>query len=136
MGRYGDSEHAKRKERREAELHQLNEKLENLESSRKVSEHQVEQLKNALIQLRNETLAVRSELTRTHNSLGEYCDWCSETIFNLITILLQKIRKRHWLSSKNQIQTHVQSMEIGSLNCFKELTERRLGDQSLKGQLV
>ncbi|EFX80525.1 putative SMC6, structural maintenance of chromosome protein 6, copy B [Daphnia pulex] len=69
---YGDSEHAKRKERREAELHQLNEKLENLESSRKVSEHQVEQLKNALIQLRNETLAVRSELTRTHNSLGSY----------------------------------------------------------------
>jgi hypothetical protein len=79
---------------------------------------------------------VKSESTRFHNSLGKYCHRWLETMFNLITILLQKIRKRHWLSSKNQIQTHVQSMGIGSLNCFKELTKRRLGDQSLKGQSV
>ena len=69
--RYGDSEHAQKKEKREADLHQIKEKFESLDSSRKVSEHQVEQLKNALIQLKNETAAVRSESTRTHNTLGK-----------------------------------------------------------------
>ncbi|XP_046453349.1 structural maintenance of chromosomes protein 6-like [Daphnia pulex] len=66
---YGDSEHAQEKARRETSLHQLKEKFESFDSSRKVSEHQVEQLKNACIQLRNETVDVKSESTRFHNSL-------------------------------------------------------------------
>ena len=44
--------------------------MESLDSSRKVSEHQVEQLKNALFQLKNEAAAVRNELARTQSIFG------------------------------------------------------------------
>ncbi|EFX80391.1 putative SMC6, structural maintenance of chromosome protein 6, copy A [Daphnia pulex] len=66
---YGDSEHAQEKARREISLYQLKEKFESFDSSRKVSEHQVEQLNNACIQLRNETVDVKSESRRIHVSL-------------------------------------------------------------------
>ena len=66
-------------------MHQLKDKLESFDSSRKVSEHQVEQLKSALNQLRNEASAVRNELSRTHNSLGKnFPRGPLEATFNLI----------------------------------------------------
>lgn len=70
--RHGDSEYAKKKERRENELLKLKEREETLNSSRKVSEHLVEQLKGALIQLKSEALASRNELSRIQKSLGKY----------------------------------------------------------------
>ncbi|XP_057377924.1 structural maintenance of chromosomes protein 6-like [Daphnia carinata] len=66
---HGDGEYAQKKERRENELLKLKEREETLNSSRKVSEHLVEQLKGALVQLKHEASASRNELSRIQKSL-------------------------------------------------------------------
>lgn len=68
--RHGDSEFAQRKERRIRELNALKTREETLNSLRKVSDHQVEQLKGALVQLKNEAQATRSEHARIQRNLG------------------------------------------------------------------
>lgn len=85
--RHGDSEYAQKRERRENDLLKLKEKEETLNSSRKVSEHLVEQLKGALNQLKNEALASRSELSRIQRNLGKcFAEFWRDDIYSYTTI--------------------------------------------------
>lgn len=62
---------AKQKERRIRELHALRSREESLDSLRKVTDHQVDQLKGALNQLKTEAQSARNNLIRLQQSLGQ-----------------------------------------------------------------
>lgn len=84
--RHGDSEFAQRKDKRLKEIQTLKGRQEILQSTCKVTEHQAEQLKGALQQLRTEMQFARNESSRIQRILGSF-----PTNVNLILIFTLKI---------------------------------------------
>ena len=65
-----DSEFVNRREKRLNDIEELKAREEVLNSSRRVSEHSVDQLKGAVNQYRNENYAVKSEEGRFQRDMG------------------------------------------------------------------
>lgn len=65
-----DDEFVRRREKRLNDIEELKTREQTLNSSRRVSEHLVDQLKSAVIQYRNEIAAIRSEESRYNREIG------------------------------------------------------------------
>lgn len=65
-----DDEFVRRREKRLNDIEELKAREKTLNSSRRVSEHLVDQLRGAVSQFRNEIVAVQSEESRYNREIG------------------------------------------------------------------